>query len=261
MENQLNRASIAQKCISKLMAPIALWLIKSGVGYKDFDNSIKRIFYEQAIKESKKHGYKITDSSLSLLAGLNRRDIIFFKEHPTISENTQTMSISSRIITLWVQKKWKTTIPITGENISFEKLSKEISQDTHPKTVLLELERLGLIKIDNHNAVLLSESFTPSKDSDKCQPLLSRAVTDHINSGLVNIFNTPNSHLQQALYVDSLSKESVKELAATSEKLWKNMSSELLDKAVELSNKDIENDDADYRFTLGIYEYHEKQSH
>lgn len=261
MQNQLNKASTALKYVSKTMAPLVSWLIRCGVGYKDFDTNVRRIFFEQATEECKRNHHKVTDSSLSLLAGLNRRDIIFFKENPSIHTTTQAMSISSRVVTLWVQKKWGNIIPFGGAPISFEHLSKEISQDTHPKTVLIELERLGLVEIVNNDVKLLSESFTPTKDTDQCQQLLSAAVTDHLNAGLVNIFDFPNTHLQQALYADGLTEESIKELKSLGERLWKNLSAELLDKAIELSDNDFEKVGANHRFTLGIYEFHKDYSH
>lgn len=54
MSNQLAKSFIAIKCVSKIMIPLVSWLIKSGVGYKDFHLTLKRIFFEQALAESKK---------------------------------------------------------------------------------------------------------------------------------------------------------------------------------------------------------------
>ncbi|MCA4791174.1 DUF6502 family protein [Acinetobacter towneri] len=259
MPNQLAKSFIAIKCVSKIMAPIVYWLIKSGVGYKDFHPILKRIFFEQAVTESQKNNYKITDSSLSLLAGLNRRDINHFKENEQSNLEEEALSISSRVVTLWVQKKWDKKIAFNGSPISFEILSKEISQDTHPRTVLLDLERLGLISEVGNTVILHAESFTPSNDSAKCQSLLSHSVNDHLQSGLTNIFEKPNTFLEQTLNADELSPESIEELRLLSTQLWKEFSSKLLDKAIECSERDKGKLNAYYRFSLGVYQYNDFQ--
>ncbi|MCA4778207.1 hypothetical protein IF090_00855 [Acinetobacter towneri] len=259
MSNQLAKSFIAIKCVSKIMIPLVSWLIKSGVGYKDFHLTLKRIFFEQALAESKKSNYKITDSSLSLLAGLNRRDIIHFRENKPSDSDHEALSISSRVITLWVQKKWDKKIAFHGTPISFESLSREISQDTHPRTVLLDLERLGLVSEVGDTIILHSESFTPSNDSTKCQSLLSQSVNDHLQSGLINIFERPNSFLEQTLNADELTPESIEELRLLSTQLWKELSHKLLDKAIECSEKDKGKLNAYYRFSLGIHQYNEFQ--
>lgn len=259
MPNQLPKSSIALKCASKIMAPIVSWLIKCGVGYKDFHTIVKRVFFEQALKESQIKKTKITDSSLSLLAGLNRRDIIYFKDNPETEDTYQTLSISSRVVTLWLQKKWDKRIPLNGDPISFETLSKEISQDTHPRTVLLDLQRLGLVSEIGNTVILHAESFTPSNDSDKCQNLLAQSVYDHLQAGLTNTFDIPNTFLEQTLIADTLTLESIEELRNYSNQLWKDFSHKLLDKAIECCEKDKDKSNAQYRFSLGVYQYNELQ--
>lgn len=256
----LSKSEIAIKCVSKLMTPIVNWLIKSGVGYKDFSPILKKIFFEQALIEAQNTKSKTTDSSLSLLAGLNRRDISSFKETPMTMNELHTISVSSRVVTLWVQKKWAKKIKFSNADISFETLAKEVSQDTHPKTVLLDLERLGLITIEDDEVILNAESFTPSQNSTKCQILLAKSASDHLNAGLINTFTAPNSFLEQSINADELSPESVEALKKMSTELWKNLSIQLLDKAIELAEQDKHKENANNRFTFGVYEYHEKGS-
>lgn len=258
-DTYLEKSEIAIKYVSKVMEPLALWLIRSGVGYKDFNSNLKRIFYKQSLNESQRLGVKVTDSSLSLLAGLNRRDVTFFKDAPISDPIIQTLSTSSRVITLWIQKKWDKKIAFSGNINSFEALAKEVSQDTHPRTILSDLQRLGLVTEIGNTVILLSDSFTPSNSLSKCQSLLSISVTDHLNSGLVNIFEEKNSYLEQNLHADELSPESIEELRILSNELWRELSHKLLDKAIECSNRDKGKLNAYYRFSLGIYQYNEFQ--
>lgn len=253
-----SKTDVAIKCVSKVLTPIVRWLIKSGVGYKDFSLIFKRIFYEQAIIETQVNNIKATDSALSLLAGLNRRDVTYFKENHFEFEETYKISVSSRVLTLWLQKKWAKKIKISNNPVSFETLAREISQDTHPKTVLLHLESLGLITVVGECVSLNAESFTPSQDTLKCQVLLAESLTNHINAGIVNIFQQPNTFLEQAINAENLSSESVEELRRFSTDLWKELSNNLLNKAVELSEHDNTSDTKPMRkFTFGVYQYND----
>lgn len=257
LNTYLEKSEIAIKYVLKIMGPLVLWLIKSGVGYKDFSSKLKRIFYDQAQSEVARLEIKSTDSSLSLLAGLNRRDVIFFRDTPVSEDISKMSSTSSKVITLWIQKRWDKKINFNGNNNSFECLAREVSQDTHPRTIFLDLQRLGLVTEIGDTVILLADSFTPSNDFAECQNLLSTSVTDHLNSGISNIFEKKNSFLEQHLYADELSPESIEELKALSNQLWRELSHKLLDKAIECSEKDKGKLDAYYRFSLGIYQYNE----
>ena len=259
MPYHLAKAEFAIKYVSKVMTPLIRWLIKSGVGYKDFNNHIKRLFFEQASLEALHSQTKSTDSALSLLAGLNRRDVSYFKDNPAevVNASSEILSTSSRVITLWVSKNWDRHLPMYGEDISFESLCKEVSQDTHPKTVLLDLERLGLVSIEGNTVLLHSESFTPSNTCLRVQGLLAQSTTDHLSAGLTNIFEPQNMFLEQALNADELTPESIQELRNFSTQLWNELSQQLMQKAIECSKRDQGKEDANYRFTFGVYQYNE----
>ena len=59
----------------QITQPLARWLIRSGIGYTEFTNALKVVFFQQAYEESQRIGQKSTISSLSLLAGLHRKDV------------------------------------------------------------------------------------------------------------------------------------------------------------------------------------------
>ena len=59
----------------RVMAPLVRWLLRSGVGYTEFSAALKPVFLAEAQLESERTGGKQTDSALSLLSGLHRKDI------------------------------------------------------------------------------------------------------------------------------------------------------------------------------------------
>ena len=251
-------SEIAKRNVSKVMTPLVSWLISSGVGFSEFSQDLKIIFFKQSFLELEKLDKKLTDSSISLLSGLNRRDVSELKSNLLNDTAIQTSSnISARVVTLWIQKEWPKQIPITGDGISFENLAKEISQDKHPRAIIFELDRLGLITEVANTVILHTESFTPTKSSSYSQKLLAQSASDHISSGLSNILISPNMFLEQNINADELTEESVQILKDYTHVIWKEMSKKLVDKALECSQNDEGKLNAKYRFSMGIYQFDE----
>lgn len=241
-----------------IMEVLASWLIKSGIGYSDFIVALKPIFYSQALKELDSIGQKRTDSLLSLLSGLNRRDIKYFSEQKDIktSKNYKS-SVPARVVTLWIHKKLDSRIPFSGDENSFEHLVKEISTEKHPRSIFLELQRLGLVTEIGETVILKTESFTPSQNSSQIKELLAQNVSDHLSAGIHNILTNPNYFLEQSIHADDLTKKSIQELTDLSKTLWKETTEKILNKAMECCEVDQGRDDANMRFRLGIYQYHD----
>lgn len=85
------------------------WLVKSGIGYAEFSMALRSLFYNEALKELEHLNQKKTDSSISLLSGLNRRDVSALRSgkrrrYRLIQAYTDTLPISvpARDVALWV---------------------------------------------------------------------------------------------------------------------------------------------------------------
>lgn len=257
-DSHLPVSDIAKKNVLKVMQPLVSWLIKSGVGFSEFSQALKPLFFTQSIKELELSDQKTTDSSISLLSGLNRREVSDFKK--TLTDEIPTNSpvnISARVVTLWIQKQWSKQIQVSGQEVSFETLAKEVSQDKHPRAILTELHRLGLITEVANTVILHTESFTPSNSLSYSQKLLAQSTSDHISSGISNIFVAPNLFLEQNIHADELTEESVLQLKNYGNELWKEMSQKMLNKALEYTKQDEGKSTAHHRFSLGVYQFNE----
>lgn len=255
-DSNFAQSNIALKNVLKIMGPLVSWLLKSGVGYSKFSQALKYVFYYEAKKELEYLKQKKTDSSISLLSGINRREVCLFNQkHPEQLKTTYSSpSIPARIVTLWIQKKWHKQIAFNGEEVSFETLAKEISQDKHPRAMLQELIRLGLVTESNNTVFLHTESFTPSNSLSYSQKLLSQSVFDHLSCGISNIFISQNMYLEQNLQANELTEESIQELKDYSNQLWQEYSQKMINKALQCTQRDEGNVNACHRFSLGIYQ-------
>ncbi|MBJ9984723.1 hypothetical protein IAE19_04610 [Acinetobacter sp. S40] len=238
------------------------WLIRSGIGYTEFATGLKALFYNEAIKELDRIQQKKTDSAISLLSGLNRRDVRAFcqtyGEYILVDESHLQLPISvpARVVGAWIHQKLPLALPFQGAENSFEALVRQISSEKHPKSILLELKRLGIVIEENQQVVLQQTSFTPDPKVDESKQIFSQNVSDHLSAGIRNLTENTN-FLEQAIFADELSQESIEKLTQLSGDLWNLMSKALVSAAIDYCKNDENSPDANKRFRLGVYQYDE----
>lgn len=248
--------------VVSIMPQLIHWLIKSGVGYSEFTTALKALFYNEAIKELENIKQKKTDSAISLLAGLNRRDVRSFcqtyGEYKLVDQfNLQLpISVPARVVGMWVNHKLPSQIPFYGEENSFESLVKQVSSEKHPKSILLELKRLGIVDEEHDNVILQNSSFTPNPQADESKQLFTQNISDHLSAGINNLTNNTN-FLEQAVFADELSQASVEKLNQLSVDLWNLMSKAVISAAIDYCKNDENNSEANKRFRLGVYQYND----
>ncbi|MFW1840243.1 DUF6502 family protein [Acinetobacter gyllenbergii] len=245
--------------IYPMMQHIARWLIHSGVGYTDFVAALKPIFYEQALLELDRIKQNKTDSAVSLLSGLHRKDVSSFRQqaNQTATETPNfAISVPARVIARWIALDLPTQIPVSGEENSFEALVKHISTEKHPRSILFELQRLGVVVQIDQDVMLQQHSFTPDNQMQESKALFSANLSDHLAAGIDNfISEKPFTHLEQAVHAEKLTAQSVEALRELSIELWQDMAKQLLNAAIHHCDQDQEKDDAHYQFRFGVYQY------
>ncbi|NNP68158.1 DUF6502 family protein [Acinetobacter sp. Ac_5812] len=245
--------------IYPMMQHIARWLIHSGVGYTDFVAALKPIFYEQALVELERIKQNKTDSAVSLLSGLHRKDVSAFRQQANQVTNEApnfAISVPARVIARWIALDLPHQIPVSGEENSFEALVKHISTEKHPRSILFELQRLGVVVQIDQEVVLQQHSFTPDNQMQESKALFSANLSDHLAAGIDNfISEKPFTHLEQAVHAEKLTAQSVEALRQLSITLWQDMAKQLLNAAIQHCDQDQEKDDAHYQFRFGVYQY------
>lgn len=250
-------------------------LIRSGIGYNEFAAACKPIFYRQAIIEAERNGQKKTDSSVSLLSGLHRRDTATLRkallEDPSLSNSplSQPVSLAKQVVALWINKELKDTINITGNSDSFADLVEQVSKDQHFRSILTDLERIGVVSANKEQVTLLRTAFTPNLQEEEAREILAENVADHITTCIKNIFseieNRETDLLETAISTNGLSKSSIQELQTLSNKLWFDAANQIEEKVAALKEKDNKYITSEieeikrYRFKIGMYSANEKE--
>ena len=244
--------------------PLVTWLLRSGVGYGEFAAALKPLFLAQAQQELERTGQKVTDSALSLLSGLHRKDVRALRAQAqsdwqsALSQRNEwgKPSLANQVLTRWLAEEvWPDVLPLSGSEPSFEALVKSVSSDVHSRSVLQELQRLGLVRETEGQVHLQRQAFVPDARSQQARRLMAGSVADHMHAGMHNLSTEGEGRfLEQSVFADGLSPESVKQLHQLANALWAQALQQVVEAAKPMCERDAQHP-APQRFRLGHFSY------
>lgn len=149
--------AVALKACRHFMVPIARFLLNVGVGYREFAEISKLAFVQVASDDFGIRGRKTNMSRVSVMTGLNRKEIKKLRDRLENEDWTLDPELSKPVAVLM---KWFTDprylgakgAPVwlpyedSGERRSFTGLVREVGGDLPPGALLRELKRAGCIK-------------------------------------------------------------------------------------------------------------------
>ncbi len=249
-----------------VMRPLVTWLLRSGVGYGEFCAALKPVFLAHAQAEQRRSGGKQTDSAISLLSGLHRKDVRELlatqatagtPAAPAAEAPARTplhkATPANQVVTRWLAEGWAEQLPVSGPERSFEALARSVSSDIHPRSVLLELVRLGLVQEQDGQARLQVGAFVPDARHDEARQLLAGSVADHLAAGVHNLtVRDGKKFLEQSVFADGLSAASARELEQLANSLWREAMATMVKAAVPLCEQD-EPLGGSHRLRLGMF--------
>lgn len=268
--NAPSRADLALADALGMCAPVARWLLRNGVNYVGLAQALKSVFLAEARKELERTGAKVTDSALSVLSGVHRKDVRTWTGE-AVDLEAQTPTPASKLFTRWLthptyreqaggEVRPMARLPRSGSGLSFESLAREISSDVHPRTLLEELVRLGLVVVEGDSVVLAATSFTRSAQDQQAMALGAANVADHLNAAVHNLtLGAQQRFLEQSVFAGGLSEESVQALAELARELWQPAFQAMVAAATRHYEQDRVRGGARHRMRYGVYFYRERQ--
>ena len=205
-----------QSLLDTLLAPLARLSIARGQRFADLAEQLRRGFFREAQNAA---GSGATDSKLSVMTGLQRRDIVRLRAEgqAAVPQANPQANPLARLVAIWSgdPRYAGRDLPRRGP-VSFDALAAEISKDMHPRTFLDQLEAAGTLKVTGDRVVLQAKAFRPLRGSDDQLAYLALNVGDHLAASVSNVLHG-SGHLDQAVHYNHLSPEAVAEL----EVIWR----------------------------------------
>ena len=247
-----------------MLAPLVRALIQQGVIYPQFTAALKQVFMEVARSELRERNQRETDSAISVLSGIHRKEVR--AAGASSGQNlSPELTLASQIFTRWVtdpgyrnKRNKPKDLPRSGAKDSFDSLASSVSKDVHPRTALEELVRLEMVTVDAEMVRLNAQAFVPKQGFKETAALLSHNVADHLAAGAHNLSSqNQNKFLEQSIFAKGLTVEATEQLGVFAREVWMHAFETMVPRAETLIANDNGNPEATQRMRFGIYFYAE----
>lgn len=240
--------------LSRALGPVVRLAIARGLTYPVLAERLKEVYLSVAERFFRSEGKRLTDSRLSVMTGLQRKDIKGLRARMEDPEPPQAGPLP-RIMALWQVEHGGAPL----DRARFEALTGSVSRDIHPRTVLDEMERLGLVERAGDEIRLTATAFLPAGDDDALLGYWGANLGDHAMAATENVLAAPDPgpHFERAAHYNRLTPEAVEELDRLSRKLLGEALESLNARALSLQRRDRGKAGATRRFRAGAFVYRE----
>ena len=209
-------------------------------------------------------------SRISATTGLTRREVARLQSEPDAVREPQH-SPMTELFTRWMSDPnfqgadgKPLALARQGQPPSFESLAQSITRDVHPRTLLNELCRLQIAAHDVQadTVALIREAFVPRGDWALMLAFLSENVGDHFRAAVANVLqegtNSGKQEIEQAIFADELSTESLASAHELMGRQWRTMLAQVVPELEKLIDADKDAGRAqDQSLRIGLYTWSE----
>ena len=267
------------RAVRHVLQPLVRLMLARGITYPYLAELLKGLFVEVADKDFRLNDKPATDSRISLLSGVHRKDVsrlrAVLKTEGDVSPSV--VSFGSQLVSRWLgavkyvdengKSKPLARLASEGGECSFEALVASVSKDIRSRVVLDEWLRLGVVHLDDENRVCLNaEAFVPTKGFEEKNFYFGHNLHDHASAAAHNLLGESQAgtekfvpFLERSVHCDELSPDSVGRLARQCENLGMEALLAVNKTALEAEAKDLaeSTDQPRQRMTFGVYFYAE----
>ncbi len=176
-----------------ILRPIVHFCIRNSLTYGELNAVCRALFIELAEDEIKKTSQKINVSRISVLTGINRKDVtkIYREKRPP---SIQSTGLLSRVIGQWENDRRFTTtggipkvLTYRGDDNEFRDLVSAVSSDLNAGTIFFELERKQLITRTPRGIRLIWDSAVQHDDSEKALGIVGKDINSLLFAAEENV--------------------------------------------------------------------------
>ncbi|MCH2163903.1 MAG: DUF6502 family protein [Marinovum sp.] len=264
--NPLPKSQLFEQAVRAILRPLVRGLIAQGVTATALYRLVKKTYVEVAEAELGDNG---TDSRISVLTGVHRRDVKTFRtdEDPDTSAVRRKTSMMATVVGRWISDPdllddtgQPRALPKSSDDgHSFDDLVQRISRDIRPRTVLDEMARQSLIEVTDDVVSLRADALVGSADLDQKLHFFSHNIGDHMEAAVDNLLTDQPQFMERAVFYNRLTGQAVKTLEDEARSLGTDALLALNARASTLQNVDKDKPDATYRMRFGVFFFHEDE--
>jgi hypothetical protein len=252
--------------LATLIEPMATLAVAQGAPLAAVQDLVKMAFVDAARRAHPALPAHGAVSRISTVTGLHRREVARIMQIDRAAVPTRH-SPAAQVFTRWQsdpdlknRRGEAIALPRQGPAPSFEALVQSVTRDVHPRSLLDELCRLGLARLEGDDTVHLTGAvFVPQGDGERMLGYLGNNVGDHLRAAVANVVSSKPPHFEQAVSADGLSPESLEAFEQIVRTQWRALlaaTAPALQKMIDADRAAGRTDDA--RVRLGLYSYSER---
>ena len=256
------------EALARLLAPVARLAVARGLPFAATQDLLKSAFVEAASAAHPGLAPHRKVSRIATTTGINRREVTRLTA-PALRSGTfvPPRSLASELCLHWrTHAEWldaqgrPRVLPRLGPAPSFESLAQAITRDVHPRSLLDELCRLGLARLDeaDDTVALQGDAFVPHGDRVRMLGFLGDNVGDHLRAAVDNVLAGGRPpHLEQALFAEGLSAASLEALRPLLREQWAHLRQQVVPALEARIDADAGSSAPLARIRLGLYAFQE----
>ena len=258
------------RAIRRAMRPLVRLMLASGVTYPLVAELLKGVFVELADREFRLGERRMSDSRISLISGVHRKDVRRLRGSDASAKEVvpESVSMGGRLVTTWLSDErfldedgHARPLPRTrtdSAQVCFEDLVASRSTDIRPRVVLDEWLRLGVVRIDEQDRLVLNaDAFVPPSGLDEKLFFFAHNLHDHAAAATDNLLGSRPTQFERSLMYSDLTQASVEHVERRAHSLGMKMLTELNRVATTREESEVKFPEPRRRITCGIYFYSE----
>jgi hypothetical protein len=186
----------------RLMRPLVRLMMRSGLTFPVLADALRTLFIEVAVNDILTDAKARSDSRISLLTGVHRKEIKRLRELPADVAGgvPDVVTLASQIVARWVgttaftdpsgrpRALLRLNSDPAGTDPSFDSLVESVTTDIRPRAVLDDLLGHGVVSMDSDNRVQLNtDGFIPRPGGEEQLFYFARNLHDHVAAAVANI--------------------------------------------------------------------------
>ncbi|EKT4455594.1 DUF6502 family protein [Pseudomonas putida] len=256
--------------LRRVMRPLVRLMLRKGVTYTMFTDLLKEVFVDVAHREFRLNDTAPTDSRISLLTGVHRKDVRRLRNEGDTARATlpDNITLGAQLVNVWTntppfcsapgQARALARLASVGGDCSFDALVARVSTDIRGRVVLDEWLRLGVVRLDEQDCVHLeAHAFVPQKGFDEKAAYFGHNLHDHACAAVHNLSGEGQPFFERSVHYDALSPASVEHLRDVVAKDGMQTLLAFSRLAAELESVDEPGIEQRQRITVGLYFYTE----
>lgn len=258
------------QALRHVLRPLVHLMVARGITLPYIVELLKSLMVEVADKDFTIGNKPSTDSRVSLLTGVHRKDVnrLRHSENHEDDKINLKVSLGAQLVAQWLgnpmyldeldQARPLPRHASEGGDQSFEALVASVNSDIRSRVVLDEWLRLAVVSLDDQRRVCLNtQAFVPTKGFDEKAFYFGHNLHDHAAAAAHNLLGEEPPFLERSVHYRALSAESVQILEAQSKKLGMQALLAINKTAMEREQLDALQGTVLHRMTFGIYFYAE----